>query len=200
MLMEYKQFYNYRVYENGDVYNKHGRKLKGELQEKKYIRYVLSINGKSVNYKAHRLVAMLYLENPNNLPVVNHIDGTQIPLNNHYTNLEWCDVAHNNKHARDNNLNNISISNSKRWENEEFRKRTAKRISDGIKKSGCSSGKNNPRFRYNITINDAEIQRVDLPKLLGISQSYADACIKKAANGVSIKKFIENNIKVEKLK
>lgn len=37
---------------------------------------------------AHRLVAKTYIPNPNNYPIVNHIDCN--PKNNHYTNLEWC--------------------------------------------------------------------------------------------------------------
>lgn len=53
-------------------------------------------------YNIHRLVAEVFLPNPDNYPVVNHIDGDK--LNNCVDNLEWCSYAHNNKHAYDHGL------------------------------------------------------------------------------------------------
>ncbi len=47
--------------------------------------------------KIHRVVAQLFVPNPNNLPFVNHLDGNK--LNNFYKNLEWCTNLHNLKHA-----------------------------------------------------------------------------------------------------
>ena len=42
----------------------------------------------------HRLVAIAFIPNPNNLETVNHIDENK--LNNCVENLEWCSVAYNN--------------------------------------------------------------------------------------------------------
>lgn len=52
------------------------------------------------NLFVHRLVAMTYLPNPDNLPVVNHIDCNT--MNNHADNLEWCTDLHNVRHAIEN--------------------------------------------------------------------------------------------------
>lgn len=41
----------------------------------------------------HRLVANAFIENPNNLPEINHKDEN--PKNNIYTNLEWCNRKYN---------------------------------------------------------------------------------------------------------
>lgn len=45
----------------------------------------------------HRILAELFIINPDNLPEVNHIDGNK--LNNTITNLEWCSHRDNMTHA-----------------------------------------------------------------------------------------------------
>lgn len=79
--------------------------LKPALSKKGYLRVLLSNDKKTKNISIHRLVASAFVQNLDNLKFnqVNHIDGNK--LNNHYQNLEWCDIGHNNRHARKTGLN-----------------------------------------------------------------------------------------------
>jgi len=73
-------------------------------------------DGKQKTMKVHRLVALTYLDNPNNYPEINHKDGNR--YNNHYSNLEWCTQEQNNNHAKTNNLYNkkgIILKGSQLW-------------------------------------------------------------------------------------
>ena len=64
-----------------------------------YIRVHLTAkNGKTKIEKVHRLVALVFLDNPNNYPVVNHKDENK--QNNSVENLEWCNTAYNNIYSR----------------------------------------------------------------------------------------------------
>lgn len=68
-------------------------------------------NNRRKNCLVHRLVAIAFLENINNLPEVNHIDGN--PSNNNLENLEWCSKSDNAKHAYINDLHIIKTINNK---------------------------------------------------------------------------------------
>ena len=97
MKKQIKDFENYQVDENGNVYNLNTNKtLQGSIGENGYKYYRLSKNGKKKMIYAHRLVAETFIENPNNLPIVNHIDGDK--LNNNINNLEWVSYSENTTH------------------------------------------------------------------------------------------------------
>lgn len=49
------------------------------------------------NYRVHRLVAITFIPNPNNLPIINHKD--EIRFNNFVDNLEWCTIKYNNNYG-----------------------------------------------------------------------------------------------------
>lgn len=53
----------------------------------------LNKNKTQKTYKVHRLVAIAFIDNPKNLPEVNHKDEDK--TNNNVSNLEWCDAKYN---------------------------------------------------------------------------------------------------------
>lgn len=58
-----------------------------------YLNVDLCKNGHLKKNLVHRLVAQAFIENPGNLPQVNHKDENK--LNNHADNLEWCTAKYN---------------------------------------------------------------------------------------------------------
>lgn len=70
--------------------------LKAKCDKDGYLEVGLYKNGKKY-YRIHRLVAMAFIPNPDNLPQVNHKDGVRD--NNRHTNLEWCTARENIHHS-----------------------------------------------------------------------------------------------------
>lgn len=73
--------------------------LKGKVDKDGYIEYALCTgeHKKMKCYRAHRLVAMAFIPNPLNLPVINHKD--ECKSNNRVENLEWCDYSYNRNYG-----------------------------------------------------------------------------------------------------
>ena len=85
---------DYEITKDGKVFNKKwGRYVKPQPNGTGYLR--VHIAGRM--YFVHRLVAMTYIPNPNNLPQVNHKDGNK--QNNCVENLEWVSNHDNSLHA-----------------------------------------------------------------------------------------------------
>lgn len=82
----------YYVSESGKIYSTHKNwfyQIKPYLDGKgNYLLCRININNKPKTMLVHRLVAIAFIPNPNNLPEVNHKDKNK--QNCHYTNLEWC--------------------------------------------------------------------------------------------------------------
>lgn len=91
---------DYLVSKCGNVFSfKSGfiKHLKTKKNPDGYLCLALMKNGKRKDTSVHRCVAIAWVDNLNNKPQVNHIDGDK--LNNHEKNLEWVSVAENNIHA-----------------------------------------------------------------------------------------------------
>lgn len=98
MLRPLHDFNGYEITEDGRIFSlKKNKWLRPKIDRYGYQVYTLRVNGKAYCKTAHRLVAMTYIPNPNNLPCVNHINENK--LDNRVENLEWCTVRHNDNHG-----------------------------------------------------------------------------------------------------
>ena len=89
---------NYTINEFGVLTNTtNGKIVKWSKSKKGYLKCSIIVNNKQKELKLHRILALSFLENPNNYPCINHIDGNK--LNNSLENLEWCTFSHNITHA-----------------------------------------------------------------------------------------------------
>ena len=71
--------------------------LKLDIGKSNYYRTCLSENKKNKRFLVHRLVAMSFISNPENKPMVNHINS--IRTDNRVENLEWCTHSENMIHG-----------------------------------------------------------------------------------------------------
>lgn len=88
---------NYFVDATGKVYNKQGKEKATFINRDGYEIVFLWEDNKAKSFTVHRLVALAFLDNPENKPCVNHIDGNK--AHNDLSNLEWNTYSENTKHA-----------------------------------------------------------------------------------------------------
>ena len=100
-IIGYEKLYQVSNFGNVKTLRKN-KLLKPTINYRGYLCITLSKNGKSTQYKIHRLVATAFLHNYLELPQVNHKDGDK--LNNCVDNLEWCSPNYNMRHSYQNNL------------------------------------------------------------------------------------------------
>ncbi|AIF72098.1 HNH endonuclease [Bacillus phage Riley] len=94
---------DYSVSTLGNVINnKLGKLMSHNINKQGYHHLGLRYKGKRKYYRVHRLVALAFIENPENKPEVNHKDGDKD--NNTLSNLEWATTAENTQHAYDTGL------------------------------------------------------------------------------------------------
>lgn len=106
----------------GGVRRCKSRIIKTSVVGKGYVGAHLSKEGVLKTHPVHRLVAQMFIPNPDNLPEVNHKDG--IKTNNHWTNLEWTSELDNTRHAVITNL----VAYGTRVKNAKLNDQKARRI------------------------------------------------------------------------
>lgn len=112
-ILYYKDYYqisnhgNFKTKER-KIYDSNGNHIRTnpsklmKINKWRYLNIGLNKNSKQKRFNVHRLVALHFVPNPNNLPHINHKDGNK--HNNSSDNLEWCTSSDNAKHAYNNGL------------------------------------------------------------------------------------------------
>lgn len=145
-------FKKIKDYEHEYAINKEGKILslltdqyvETAVDTKGYLTVNLYKDGKRKTKRVHILVAETFIPNPNELPVVNHIDGNK--TNPNYENLEWTSYSENTLHAHKTGLQ-VKTSNKRvvRGDGRVYPSITQAAIENNITKSAISKVVNGAR-------------------------------------------------------
>ena len=97
-----------------DVLREVNQHPRGGVKNDRYMSVNISIkdaDGKTIKqilHYTHRLIAETLISNPNNYKEIDHIDGDK--LNNHVSNLEWCNRLHNMRWTTQKNAKYFKIT------------------------------------------------------------------------------------------
>lgn len=81
----------------GKAYHRKGKIMPQHYNEDGYRVVYLTRNGRDRTLGVHRAMALAFIPNPDNKPMVNHLNAKRD--DNRLDNLEWCTNAENIKHS-----------------------------------------------------------------------------------------------------
>jgi hypothetical protein len=108
----FKPIFGLLVSQCGIVAKLNGEKVLQHTTEKGYVIVSLVRDGKKTSVSVHRLVALAWIPNPDNLSDVNHKDCVR--NNNHVSNLEWLSHGDNIKYSYDTKRRSATGENNAR--------------------------------------------------------------------------------------
>lgn len=125
-------FSNYEISSDGSIFDLKRSKFMAQTPNSEgYLKVTLRNDlGVRKTFSVHRLLAQLFIANPENLKEVNHLDG--VKSNNSLSNLEWVNHSQNLQHAWDMGLLKSTEERSRK-------------LSEALK--GKNMGSLNPRAR-----------------------------------------------------
>ena len=176
--MEWKKidgYENYSVSSEGEVRNdKTGRILKKYKDKYKYDHVNLYKNGKLKNFQIHRIVAEVFIPNPNNLPCIDHINT--IRDDNRVENLRWC--TH-----KENSNNPLTLE---KYNNRQLSEETKEKISNSLKgkqpseeaKRKMSENRTDKKLVICITTGEIYESVIEASRQTRINQSSICQCCK----------------------
>ena len=169
------QITDYSVSTEGEVRKDSTNYILSQSVQEDYKFVSLFINGKQKRMRVHRLVAMAFLENPENKPYVNHINGNR--GDNNIENLEWVTPSENTIHAVKTGLMTGNKKAVIQYNLDGERMATFESATEAARQTGCSQSKitmcckrqrettNDYQWRYYNDIQD--VQKIEKKFITG---------------------------------